>query len=103
MPLDTTWMDLEIITLNEVNQKEKDKYISLIHGLQKRYKSTHLQKEDRLSTVENNKVTKGASKAWGRQIVWDGQRHIATYKINNKDLLHITGSYTQYLVIIYKG
>ena len=33
MPLDTTWMDLEIITLNEVNQKEKDKYISLIHGL----------------------------------------------------------------------
>ena len=33
MPLDTTWMDLEIITLNEVNQKEKDKYISLIRGL----------------------------------------------------------------------
>ena len=33
MPLDTTWIDLEIITFNEVNQKEKDKYLSLIYGL----------------------------------------------------------------------
>ena len=33
MPLDTTWIDLEIITFNEVNQKEKDKYLSLTYGL----------------------------------------------------------------------
>ena len=26
MPFATTWMDLEIITLSEVSQKEKDKY-----------------------------------------------------------------------------
>ena len=26
MPLGATWMDQEIIILNEVNQKEKDKY-----------------------------------------------------------------------------
>ena len=26
MPFAATWMDLEIITLNEVSQKEKDKY-----------------------------------------------------------------------------
>ena len=26
MPLAATWMDLEIITLSEVSQKEKDKY-----------------------------------------------------------------------------
>ena len=26
MPLAATWMDLEIIILSEVNQKEKDKY-----------------------------------------------------------------------------
>ena len=26
MPLAATWMDLEIILLNEVSQKEKDKY-----------------------------------------------------------------------------
>jgi len=26
MPFATTWMELEILKLNEVNQKEKDKY-----------------------------------------------------------------------------
>ena len=35
MPFAATWMQLEIIILNEVSQKEKDKYhiISLISGL----------------------------------------------------------------------
>ena len=35
MPFATTWMDLEIIILTEVSQKEKDKYhmISLICGI----------------------------------------------------------------------
>ena len=35
MPFAATWMDLEIIILSEVGQKEKDKYhmISLICGI----------------------------------------------------------------------
>ena len=35
MPFAATWMDLEIITLSEVSQKEKDKYhvISLVGGI----------------------------------------------------------------------
>ena len=35
MPSAATWMDLETIILNEVSQKEKDKYhmISLICGI----------------------------------------------------------------------
>ena len=35
MPLGATWMYLEIITLSEVSQKEKDKYhlISLIYAI----------------------------------------------------------------------
>ena len=35
MPSAATWMDLEIIILSEVSQKEKDKYhmISLICGI----------------------------------------------------------------------
>ena len=35
MPFALTWMDLEIIILSEVSQKEKDKYymISLICGI----------------------------------------------------------------------
>ena len=36
MPFAATWMDLEIIILSEVSQKEKDKYhmISLLCGIQ---------------------------------------------------------------------
>ena len=35
MPFAATWMQLEILTLSEVNQKEKDKYhmISLLCGI----------------------------------------------------------------------
>ena len=34
MPFVATWMDIEIITLNEVNQTEKDKHhISLTCGI----------------------------------------------------------------------
>ena len=35
MPFAATWMELEILTLSEVSQKEKDKYhtISLISGI----------------------------------------------------------------------
>ena len=31
MPFEATWMDLEIIILSEVNQKEKDKYHMISH------------------------------------------------------------------------
>ena len=36
MPFASTWMELETLTINEVKQKEKDKYhmISLISGIQ---------------------------------------------------------------------
>ena len=35
LPFGTTWMDLEVIMLNEINQTEKDKYcmISHIYGI----------------------------------------------------------------------
>ena len=35
MPFEATWMELEILILSEVSQKEKDKYhmISLIYGI----------------------------------------------------------------------
>ena len=39
MPFAATWMDLEIVILSEVSQKEKDKYhmISLICRILKKY------------------------------------------------------------------
>ena len=33
MPFAATWTDLEVITLREVSQKEKDHMILLIHGI----------------------------------------------------------------------
>ena len=38
MPFAVTWMDLEIVILSEVSQREKEKYhmISLICGIQKK-------------------------------------------------------------------
>ena len=35
MPSAATWMELEVLILTEVSQKEKDKYhiIALIHGI----------------------------------------------------------------------
>ena len=46
MPFAVTWMDLEIITLNEVNQTEKDKYhsISLVCGIKKKYTNELISK-----------------------------------------------------------
>ena len=31
MPLAATWMELENLILSEMSQKDKDKYLSLIH------------------------------------------------------------------------
>ena len=43
MPFAATWMDLEIIILSEVSQKEKDKYhtISFICGRSKKKNDTN--------------------------------------------------------------
>ena len=54
MPFAATWMDLETITLNEVSQKQKDKYhmISFICGISSKTqmnsstKQTHRKKQN---------------------------------------------------------
>ena len=65
MPFVATWMDLEIIILSEISQTEKDKYhmISLICGIQKRYKWIYLQNRNILTDIENKLMnTKGNSR-----------------------------------------
>ena len=53
MPFPATWMDLEIITLSDISQTEKDKYmISLICGVSKIGKKTYL--ENRNTDIKNN-------------------------------------------------
>ena len=62
MPFAATWMDIEIIILNEVNQtKRQTSYdITYTWNLKKLYKWIYLQNRNRLKDIENNlTVTKG--------------------------------------------
>ena len=62
MPFAATCMDLEIIILSEVSQKEKDKYhmISLTCGILKNDTNELIYKTNsRLTDIENRKQTYG--------------------------------------------
>ena len=60
MPFVATQMDLEIITLNEVNQTKTNVYINYMWYLKKCYKGTYLQKRNRVTDTENKlMLTKG--------------------------------------------
>ena len=55
-------MDLEIVTLSEVSQTEKDKYhnnITYMWNLKKWYKWTYLQNRNRVTDVENKLMVTG--------------------------------------------
>ena len=72
MPFSATWMDLEIIILSEIRQKEKDKYhmISIMWNLTW-HKWTYLPNRNRL-TQRIDMVAKAVER-WGRDWlkVWD--------------------------------
>ena len=60
MPFVATQMNLEIITLNEVNQTKINVYINYMWYLKKCYKGTYLQKRNRVTDTENKlMLTKG--------------------------------------------
>ena len=63
MPFAATWLDLEIITLGEVNQTEKGYLsydIAYMWNLKKWYKWTYIQNRNRPTDIENKPmVTKG--------------------------------------------
>ena len=74
MPFAATQMDLEIITLNEVSQTEKDKYymISMHVESKKQYKSTYLQKQKQTHRQKTNLwLSKGKWRRWDTLGVWD--------------------------------
>ena len=56
MQIEATWIDLEIIILSEVSQKEKDKYmISLLCGIENMMQM-NLGNRNRISVVGNRLV-----------------------------------------------
>ena len=68
MPFAATWMDLQIIILREVRQKDKYHMISLICGILKTDINELTYKTNRLTDIENKlTVTKGESGSWGER------------------------------------
>ena len=98
MSFAATWMELEIIILSEVSQKDKYHIISLICGILKCWhKWTYLQNKNRLTDVENRLV---AAKDWKFGMSRCKLLYIGWI---NKVLLYITGNYIQYLMIYHNG
>ena len=106
LPFAVTWMDLEIITLNEVSQKEKDKYhmISFTGGiwnmtqtnLPVKQKQTHRHWEQTCSCQGRGG---GGGRDWNFGISWCKRFYVEW--INHKILWYSTGNYVQYSVINY--
>ena len=79
-----TWMDQELIILNEVSQTEKDKYhiISLIRGYKVWHKWTYLCNRNRPTDAENRlMVAKGAGSGGGL----DSEFRISRYNYYLRD------------------
>lgn len=55
MSFPTTWMNLEIIALSKVSQRENDKYhrISLTYGIPKNNRHEFIYKRERVTDIEN--------------------------------------------------
>ena len=107
MPLAATWMNLEIIILSKVSQKEKKKHlITALYVESKKtwYKWTYLQNRNRLTDLRMNLWLPRGKEG---ERVWDWHIHTAVFKIflkkNQKyiaikDLLYITENSAQYYV-----
>ena len=100
MPFAATWMDLEIIILREVSQKEKDKY-----DITSMWNLKHDTNELIYETDSQTQITDlwlPSGRAGGRWM--DREFGISRCKllyiewINNKVLLYSTGNYIQYSV-----
>ena len=68
MPSAATWMQLEIIILSEVSQKEKGKHIWYHLYVESKigHKWTYLQNTNSLRNIENRFVVAKGDGGWGR-------------------------------------
>ena len=93
MPFAATWMNLEIIILNEVHQTEKDKYhmILLTRGLLKKNIQMNVSKNQN-PIYRVNMITRGEGR--GGRIYWDFGIDMYTMiyvkEITNRNLLYTT-------------
>ena len=108
MPFAATWVDLEIIILSKVRQKEI--HISYYIVYMWNLKKINLYTKQKYQTTYQHRKQK-QTYDYHREC---GGRLIRSFLINiyillyikqipNKDLLYGTGNYIQYFVITYKG
>ena len=106
MPFAVTWMQLEIIILSEVSQKDKSIWYHQYVESKIWHKWTYLWTRNRIRDIENRLVV--AKWEEGRRGL-DWEFGIGRWKlvyiewINNKVLLYSTGNYIQYPVINHNG
>ena len=107
MPFAATWMQLEILILNEVSQKEKDKYrmISLIGGIETMAHINLLTEQKQ--TPRHGGQTCGCCQGWGSGL--DREFGVSRCKLlplewlSNEVLLFSTGNYIQSFVVEHDG
>ena len=58
-PFAAKWMDLEIVILSKVRQRQTSCNITYMWNLKKRYKWIYLQNRNRVTGVENNLMVTG--------------------------------------------
>ena len=105
MPNATTWMQLEIIILSEINHKETNTMWCHLYVESKIWHNwTHLQNRNRLTDVETRLVV-----AKSRESGMDWEFGVGRCKllhlewINNEVLLYSSGNYIQSLGIEHDG
>ena len=101
MPFAATWMNLEIIILSEVSQRETNIW-HLQYMESKRRIQMNLSTKQKQTDIENKFMV---TKRRGINLEFRINVYTLLYiqQINNKDLLYSTGNYIQYLVITCNG
>ena len=103
-----TWIDLEIIILSEVSQKEKDKYHDITYMWNLKYDTNEpIFKTETDSQTQRTDFWLQRGR-WGwRGMDWEfgiSRRKLLYIEwINNKVLLYSTGNYIQHPVINHNG
>ena len=104
MPLVATWIQLEILILSEVSQKERQLPYDITYMQNLKYDTSEpIYQTERLTYMENRLVV-----AKGREVGWLGSLGLVDANlhlewISNEILMYSRGNYIQSLVVGHDG
>ena len=85
MPFAKTWIDLQIVILNEISQKEKDKYHDITYMWNLKYDTNELIYEID-SQIYREQTCGCQGEGWGLG-VWDQQMQTIIYRMDKQGLI----------------